>query len=134
MIHQELSPVLDITIAESIYLGREPTRGGAAARWPMNLFVDFMNMYVETQKLLVGLGLKYNAHQKMSELSIAGMQLIEITKAISRNASLIIMDEPTSAISDTEVAMLFRQVADLKSNGVAKEVAQGSERGVAARL
>src|SRR5208283_887942 len=56
---------------------------------------------------------------RMRELSIASMQLVEIVKAISRGAELIVMDEPTSAISDTEVDMLFRQIADLKARGVA---------------
>lgn len=110
MIHQELSPILDMTIAENIFLGREPMKG---------FFVDFKRMQADTQELLTRLGLKYRADQKMRELSIAGMQLVEISKAISRKASLVIMDEPTSAISDTEVAMLFRQVADLKAHGVA---------------
>ncbi len=109
MIHQELSPVLDMTIAENIFLGREP--GG--------FFVDFQRMDSNTQALLNRLGLPYRAGQKMRELSIAGMQLVEIAKAISRDAALVIMDEPTSAISDTEVAMLFRQVADLKAHGTA---------------
>ncbi len=113
MIHQELSPVLDMSIAENIFLGREPMHG------PLNLFVDFRRMESETQALLDRLGFRYRATQKMHELSIAGLQLIEIAKAVSRNASLVIMDEPTSAISDTEVAMLFRQIADLKANGVA---------------
>jgi inositol transport system ATP-binding protein len=113
MIHQELSPVLDMSLAENIFLGREPMRG------VLDLFVDFKRMADETQALLDRLGLKYKATQKMGELSIAGMQLIEISKAISRKASLVIMDEPTSAISDTEVSMLFRQIADLKAHGVA---------------
>ncbi|UUZ69927.1 sugar ABC transporter ATP-binding protein [Polaromonas sp. P2-4] len=110
MIHQELSPILEMTIAENIFLGREPMRG---------YFVDFRKMEADTQVLLDRLGLKFKASQKMRELSIAGMQLVEISKAISRKASLVIMDEPTSAISDTEVAMLFRQIADLKAHGVA---------------
>ncbi len=110
MIHQELSPILDMTIAENIFLGREPMKG---------FFVDFKRMVADTQALLDRLGLKYRAEQKMRELSIAGMQLVEISKAISRKAELVIMDEPTSAISDTEVSMLFRQVADLKVHGVA---------------
>ncbi|MCX7276000.1 MAG: sugar ABC transporter ATP-binding protein [Burkholderiales bacterium] len=114
MIHQELSPVLDMTIAENIFLGREPMQ----TRW-LGLFVDFERMARETQALLDRLGLPYRAEQKMRELSIAGMQLVEIAKAISRHAALVIMDEPTSAISDTEVAMLFRQIADLKARGVA---------------
>ncbi|MEY8690186.1 MAG: sugar ABC transporter ATP-binding protein [Leptothrix sp. (in: b-proteobacteria)] len=119
MIHQELSPVLDLSIAENIFLGREPTLGHGSGWSPLQLFVDFKAMVAETQALLDRLGLKYDARQKMSTLSIAGMQLIEIAKAISRRAVLVIMDEPTSAISDTEVAMLFRQIADLKASGTA---------------
>ena len=119
MIHQELSPVLDMTIAENIYLGREPIIDGNPLLSPFKTFVDFNRMYRETQALLDKLGLKYNPRMQMRELSIAAMQLIEITKAISRQASLVIMDEPTSAISDTEVAMLFKQIDDLKKNGVA---------------
>ena len=115
MIHQELSPVLDMTIAENIFLGREPVRGTGI----LSRFVDFGKMFAETKALLDRLGLKYDPRTPMRELSIAAMQLIEIVKAISRRASLIIMDEPTSAISDTEVAMLFRQIADLKANKVA---------------
>jgi inositol transport system ATP-binding protein len=115
MIHQELSPVLDMTIAENIFLGREPMLSGPLAR----SFVDFSLMNKQTQALLDRLGLKYDPRQKMRELSVAGMQLIEISKAISRGASLIIMDEPTSAISDTEVEMLFAQIRDLKARGVA---------------
>lgn len=117
MIHQELSPVLDMTIAENIYLGREPDI--AKGSGPLSMFVDFKRMNEETQSLFDRLGLKYDPRQKMRELSIASMQLIEISKAISRGASLIIMDEPTSAISDTEVAMLFSQIRDLKARGVA---------------
>lgn len=116
MIHQELSPVLDMTIAENIFLGREPAR---AEKGPLSRFVDFRKMNDDTRALLDRLGLRYRPDEKMRDLSVAGMQLIEIVKAISRNASLVIMDEPTSAISDTEVAMLFRQIADLKANGVA---------------
>ena len=119
MIHQELSPVLDMTIAENIFLGREPLIEGNPLLSAFKTFVDFKKMMEEAQQLFDRLGLKYNPRMLMRELSIAGMQLIEISKAISRGASLIIMDEPTSAISDTEVDMLFRQIADLKSRGVA---------------
>jgi len=115
MIHQELSPILDMTIAENIFLGREPSRGTGA----LSYFVDFDRMYADTKALMDRLGLPYSPRTKMRDLSIAATQLIEISKAISREASLVIMDEPTSAISDTEVSMLFRQIADLKANGVA---------------
>lgn len=122
MIHQELSPVLDMTIAENIFLGREPVQQHSAVTRSLGRvisFVDYNKMYADTQSLLDHLGLKYSPRMKMRELSIAGMQLIEIAKAISRQAKLVIMDEPTSAISDTEVEMLFNQIADLKGNGVA---------------
>ncbi|PIO97165.1 ATP-binding cassette domain-containing protein, partial [Pleomorphomonas carboxyditropha] len=122
MIHQELSPVLDMTIAENIFLGREPVLAGAprlSVLGDVVTFVDYGRMYADTQALLDQLGLRYSPRLKMRELSIAGMQLIEIAKAISRQAKLVIMDEPTSAISDTEVEMLFRQIADLKAEGVA---------------
>ncbi len=111
MIYQELSPVLDMTIAENIFLGREPVR-------KVHSFVDYKEMYSNTSKILESLGLKYNPKTKMRDLSIASLQLIEIAKAISRGASLIIMDEPTSAISDQEVEMLFEQIFDLKKKGV----------------
>jgi inositol transport system ATP-binding protein len=115
MIYQELSPVMDMTIAENIFLGREPTTGRGN-------FVDFKTLYAETQRFLDQMGLKYDPHMKMRDLSIAGQQLIEITKAISRNASLIIMDEPTSAITDREVEVLFKQIRDLKAKGPSRSL------------
>ena len=116
MIHQELSPILDMTIAENIFLGREPMVSGKGL---FSHFVDFRKMNTDTRLLLARVGLKFDPETPMRDLSIASMQLVEIVKAISREASLVIMDEPTSAISDTEVAMLFRQIADLKAGGVA---------------
>lgn len=110
MIYQELNPVLEMTIAENIWLGREPKKGA---------FVDYGKMYKDTQDLLDRLEIPYNAHQKMYELPISGHQLIEITKAISCNASVIIMDEPSSAIGDEEIAVLFKQIFSLKAQGVA---------------
>ncbi|MDR2738731.1 MAG: sugar ABC transporter ATP-binding protein [Treponema sp.] len=110
MIYQELNPILDMTVAENIFLGREPLKG------PL---VDFKKLYDDTQELLFRLDMPYNAKQKMHSLSIAGHQLIEIAKAISREASVIIMDEPTSAIADAEVAILFAQIQALKERGVA---------------
>ena len=113
MIYQELNPVLDMTIAENVYLGREPKKG---------IFVDYSLMYRNTQELLDRLNIPYNAHQKMRELSIAGHQLIEIAKAISMNAKVIIMDEPSSAIADAEIEVLFNQIYALKDKGDRKSV------------
>lgn len=110
MIYQELNPVMDMTIAENIYLGREPKKRG---------FVDFTKIYSDTQNLLDMLNISFNAHQKMRELSIAGHQLVEIAKAISMNAKVIIMDEPSSAIADAEIEILFGQISMLKEKGVA---------------
>jgi inositol transport system ATP-binding protein len=110
MIYQELNPILDMTIGENIFLGREPLKG---------VFVDFKKMYDDTQALLDRLKIPFKAKQKMKDLSIAGHQLIEIAKAISRDASVIIMDEPTSAIADAEVEILFKQIELMKSHGVA---------------
>ena len=110
MIYQELNPVLEMTIAENVFLGREPKSGP---------FVDFAKMIKDTQALLDRLQIPYDAHQKMRELSIAGHQLIEIAKAISMNAKVIIMDEPSSAIADAEIEVLFGQICSLKEQGVA---------------
>ena len=110
MIYQELNPVLEMTIAENIWLGREPKKG---------MFVDYGKMYADTQALLDRLNIPYNAHQKMYELSIAGHQLVEIAKAISCDASVIIMDEPSSAIGDEEIDILFQQIFSLREQGVA---------------
>lgn len=110
MIYQELNPVLEMTVAENIWLGREPRKG---------LFVDYGKMYADTQALLDALDIPYSAHQKMYELSIAGHQLVEIAKAISCDASVIIMDEPSSAIGDEEIEVLFKQIFALREKGVA---------------
>ena len=110
MIYQELNPIAEMTIAENFWLGREPRKG---------MFVDYAKMYADTQELLDRLDIPYNAHQKMYELSIAGHQLVEITKAISVNASVIIMDEPSSAIGDEEIEILFKQIFALREQGVA---------------
>ncbi|MCR4467876.1 sugar ABC transporter ATP-binding protein [Burkholderia sp. SCN-KJ] len=119
MIHQELSPVLDMSIADNLFLGREPSVRMPGPLSRVRAFVDDRAMHDEARALLDQVGLDYDTRRPMRSLSIAGMQLVEITKAISRGASLIIMDEPTSAISDTEVEMLFRQINALKAKGVA---------------
>ncbi len=105
-----------MTIAENISLGRETCHFGQTGVLPG--FVDFDRMNSDTQALLDRLGLKYSPQTKMRELSIATMQLIEIIKAISPGA-LVIMDEPTSAISDTEVADALQADRRPEAAGVA---------------
>lgn len=109
MIHQELSPVNEMSVAENIFLGREPSHGG---------FVDYRQLYKQTGKLLDTLNIDISPKAKMKNLRVADQQMIEIAKAVSQNARIVIMDEPTSAITDNEVDSLFRMIEDMKSKGV----------------
>ncbi len=110
MIHQEMSPIPDMTVAENIFLGREPK-----TKWH---FVDHKRLNKMTAELLDKLGLKLRPDVLMRELSTANMQMVEIAKAISFNSKLVIMDEPTSSITDKEVENLFRIIRMLKQDGV----------------
>lgn len=112
MIHQELNPVLDMSIAENIFIGREIRKG------PLKL-VDKKKMIDEADGLIRDVGLNVSANSTMRGLSVAQMQLVEIVKATSQNAKVIIMDEPTSALTEKEVAVLFEVIERLKSSGVA---------------
>lgn len=111
MIHQELNPVMDMMVFENVFMGREP-------RTPMRR-VDKRRMIAETRRLLADLNIAIDALAYMRDLSVAQCQLIEIVKAISVGAKVIIMDEPTSAITDREVDTLFEQIARLRQQGVA---------------
>jgi ABC-type sugar transport system ATPase subunit len=108
-IHQELSPILDMTIAENIFLGREPLNKAG--------LLDVKKMYRDTQKLLDDYGFNYNSHMTMRSLSVSDIALIEIVKAISREAAVVIMDEPTSSITESETKMLFEKIRQLKERG-----------------
>lgn len=110
MIHQEILMVPELTVAQNIFLGREFSR---------SYLVNERAINQKAQELLHLMGLDMNVRTKAKQLSIAELQLIEIAKAISINAKVIIMDEPTSALSEKESAMLFKIIKDLKSKGVA---------------
>ncbi|MED4163301.1 sugar ABC transporter ATP-binding protein [Halalkalibacterium halodurans] len=112
MIHQELSPIPEMTVAENIFLGREPTFGKSG-------LVDNKKLIEMTRNLLESLEINIDPRKKMGELSIANTQMIEIAKAISFHSKLVIMDEPTSAITEKEVAQLFKMIESLKKKGVA---------------
>jgi inositol transport system ATP-binding protein len=112
MIHQELLVIPELTVAENIFLGRETTRRFLG-------WVDDQSLYQKTESLLKELGVVIEARAKMKYLSIAEMQMVEIARALSNNARVIIMDEPTSALSDKEVATLFRIIRELKTRDVA---------------
>jgi methyl-galactoside transport system ATP-binding protein/inositol transport system ATP-binding protein len=110
MIHQELSPVPLRTVRDNIWLGREPKRG---------ILIDHKRMYDDAVRLFQRLDMDLNPNEIMGNLSVAKMQMVEIAKAVSYNSSVVIMDEPTSALTETEVISLFKIISDLKAKGVA---------------
>jgi inositol transport system ATP-binding protein len=112
MIHQEMLIVPELTVAQNIFLGRESTR------WLPN-WLDDKAIDTQAEALLAQMGGSIRARTPMKYLSVAEMQMVEIAKAISNNAKVIIMDEPTSAVSDKEVATLFKIIKDLREKGVA---------------
>ncbi len=111
MIHQELSPVPEMRVAENIWLGREP-RGAFG-------LVDHKLMTQKTQELFDEWGIDINPRAVMKTLTVARQQMVEIAKAISYNAKIIIMDEPTSAIPEREVEHLHGMIKRLTGQGVA---------------
>jgi inositol transport system ATP-binding protein len=112
MIHQELLPFPDLSVAENIFMGQEP-----ASRWLG--WIDRPALHREAQRLLERLSVAVPPTRTMKELSVAEMQTVEIAKALAHRVEVLIMDEPTSAISEREVEALFRVIADLKQQGVA---------------
>ncbi len=110
-IHQELSPVRDLTIGENIFLGREPLNKAH--------LIDWKKLFGDAQKLIEEFGFSYSARQKMNELTVSDMQIIEMIKAVSTDAKVIIMDEPTSSITEGEAKILFQQVKRLRAAGLA---------------
>jgi len=110
MIHQEILMIPELTVAQNIYLGRESKRA---------FLLDEKAIIQQAEELLLSMGLDIQVRTKAKYLSIAELQLIEIAKAVSNNASVIIMDEPSSALSEKEVEILFKIIKDLKNKGVA---------------
>lgn len=111
MIYQELSLVPDLTIAENIFLGREPSQLG-------NL-VDYAEMNRRANEWLQLLDLEASPKTPVRRLRVGQQQLVEIARALAGNVRVLIMDEPTSAITEHETEVLFQRIADLKQKGVA---------------
>ncbi|KPW39791.1 Sugar ABC transporter ATP-binding protein [Pseudomonas coronafaciens pv. atropurpurea] len=109
MIHQELNLMPFMSIAENIWIGREQLNS-------LHM-VDHREMHRCTAQLLERLRIKLDPEELVGNLSIAERQMVEIAKAVSYNSDVLIMDEPTSAITETEVAHLFSIIADLRSQG-----------------
>lgn len=110
MIHQELSPVPERNVAENLWLGRQPKRG---------FLVDHKKMIADSKALFEKLGLDLDPTEKMGNLTVAQMQMVEIAKAVSYDSKVVIMDEPTSSLTEGEVAHLFKIIAELKAKNVA---------------
>jgi inositol transport system ATP-binding protein len=109
MIHQELLLVPDMTIAENIWIGREPLgRFG---------IVDHGELSRRTRSLLERLGIGLDPERRLGSLTVANQQMVEIAKAVSYDSEILIMDEPTSAITDKEVDHLFQIIGQLKAEG-----------------
>jgi ribose transport system ATP-binding protein len=111
-IHQELSVLDNLDVAANIFLRREPTTGGFLK------LIDRKRIYAEANQYLQKVGLDISSRTQLSQLSIAQQQQVEIARALSAGARLIIMDEPTSSLTLTETKRLLEIIKDLKANGV----------------
>ncbi|PYD02461.1 D-xylose ABC transporter ATP-binding protein [Microbacterium esteraromaticum] len=108
IIHQELNMMPDLTVAQNIYIGREPRTGPFLSERALNR---------RAEELLQRLDIKLDPRRRVGELTVAEQQMVEIAKALSFNAKVLIMDEPTSALTDTEVETLFVLIEQLKQRG-----------------
>lgn len=114
MVHQELQPIPARTIGENIFLGRYPIKKVAG----IIPAVDHKKMYEDTEALLKKVRMNFDPRQMLGELSVSQMQLVEIAKAVSANCKVLILDEPTSSLTQKEVDALFRIIEELKQEGV----------------
>ncbi len=109
MVHQELNQCLDRSVMDNLFLGRYPKRFGV---------IDEKKMFRESSKLFSSLGMSVNPNTIMRTMSVSQRQMVEIAKAVSYNAKIIVLDEPTSSLTEPEINKLFGIVRDLKNKGV----------------
>jgi methyl-galactoside transport system ATP-binding protein len=114
MIQQELHPIPDRSVMENIWLGRFPTRGIGPFR-----FVDHDRLSVKTRKLFADFGIDIKPNALAGDLSVSQVQCMEIARALSYSAKVVILDEPTSSLSDHEVSRLFAMIRRLRDQGAA---------------
>ncbi len=112
VIFQEFTLVPYLDIAQNIFLGREPCSRVSG-------FVDRKRLYADARRMLEKIGFDIDPHTPVHQLGVAQQQLVEIAKALSQDARILVMDEPTAALSDRETERLFAIIAQLKKNGVA---------------
>ena len=109
IVHQELNMVKDLTVAQNLFIGREPMKG---------ICVDDGKMIRESQKLFDMLEIDIDPKESMGNLTVGKQQMCEIAKAISHDAKIIIFDEPTAALTETEIEQLFKIIRDLRKKGL----------------
>ena len=109
MVHQELNQVRQTRVVDNMWLGRFPTKG---------ISIDEKKMYEDTKAIFDDLGIDIDPREKVGNLSVSQGQMIEIAKAVSYNAKIVVMDEPTSSLTEKEVEHLFRIIEKLKKQGV----------------
>lgn len=108
MVHQELNQVLQRNVLDNIWLGRYPQKG---------FFIDEKKMYNDTKKIFEELEIDVDPHSKVADLAVSERQMIEIAKAVSYNSKIIVMDEPTSSLTEKEVEHLFKIINKLRDKG-----------------
>ena len=114
MIYQETRLFPDLNVAENIFIRREPLKNKGGLR-----LIDWDKVYSETAKYLAYFGLKINARASVNTLSLGQQKFVEIIRALSQNARIIIMDEPTAALTEQEIELLFKVIQDMKKLGIA---------------
>ena len=109
IIYQELTLVKGMTVGENIFLGREPVVNG---------IINWNKVYADSKKLFEKLNIEIDVYEKVENLGIGQQQMVEIAKAISKDSKILILDEPTAALTESETRQLFRILRDLKKHGV----------------
>jgi len=109
VIHQELNMMNDLTVAQNMFIGREFMKGG---------FISDRAMEAEAQRQFDKMGVKIDPSEKLGNLTVGKQQMVEITKAISRDCKLLVLDEPTAALTLPEVEELFKIMGELKEKGI----------------
>jgi ribose transport system ATP-binding protein len=110
IIHQELELIPHLNVAENIFLGREEKKG---------VFIDYKKLYQNTEDVLNMLGVNIDPKSKIKDLNIGSQQMVEIAKAVSQDAEILVMDEPTSSLTNQEIEILFKLIERLKNQEIA---------------
>lgn len=109
MIYQEFNLIPNLTVGENIFIGRQPTRNGV---------IDWKKMADDARLILAKVGLEIDPNKRITQLSVAESQMVEIAKCLSMDSKVIIMDEPTAALTDEEIRCLFTIINNLKTQGI----------------